>query len=61
MAILARMTANRKLALRGAFLGWVAIGLTIGVASAADQPLADAARHADWGVVTARWWSRGPT
>ena len=53
MAILARMTANRKLALRGAFLGWVAIGLTIGVASAADQPLADAARHADWGVVRA--------
>ncbi len=53
MAILGCMTARRQVALRGAILGWVAIGLTIGVAFGADQPLAAAARHADWGVVRA--------
>ena len=53
MAILGCRTASRQVALRGAILSWVVIGLTIGVASTADQPLADAARNADWGVVRA--------
>ncbi len=44
--------ARRRLALRGAILAWVVTGLAAG-ASAADQPLADAARNADWGVVRA--------
>ena len=44
--------ARRPLALRGAILGCGIVGLAAG-AFAADQPLADAARNADWGVVRA--------
>ena len=52
MAILTRMTVNRRPVVGGGVLAWMIGGAAVGV-FAADQPLADAARHADWGVVRA--------
>ncbi len=52
MAILTRMTVNRRSVVGGAVLAWMISGTAVGV-FAADQPLADAARSADWGVVRA--------
>ncbi|MXZ72186.1 MAG: hypothetical protein F4Z04_11900 [Acidobacteria bacterium] len=42
--------ARRRLALGGALLGWLTLGLAAG-GFAADQPLPDAAQRADWSVV----------
>ena len=45
-----RLGDRRRFTLRGAILGWTITSLAAS-ASAADQPLADAAQRADWSVV----------